>query len=544
LRAAAIEGTFQISHLAWAEKDQPTLSAPPAHRHRCPVHPLPSSSFSQIFLRASRDIFPFDNPRFRAVNVSTDQKGNLAMSDESVSARSEAQRAAARENGKKSCGPKTADGKAQSRKNALKHGMASRGVVMPEALERHYLTELELFIKDQRPQNHTEQRLVEQAAFASARHAQLMRAEVEATRLRLAAAPRNWDAARAEAVAQMAGALEPYQPGLAAALRQLRQTSHGCRVLARCYRRFITHLELGGDLDSGELDRFFRLQGRPGYGGGPGDPALIHELLRLVAAVRWRYADKYDRSTLAGRLGKSAAELDAAPPPEADARATLLEFCREKRQSLVRRARYLEKKVDVVDRGGAMDLALFDGSHEGALRSRYLVEAARATRGALSELRRMRKEARSTARDAEQKPRQFCRNEPEPPAYTPPQPPPPTNSQSPQTPPHAASWGTTAILALICLLTTPSGHSSTAKAGPFAAVRDSRCQGTGTKAKLPIARPDASIAHANGINCGQSGAAITSAVGIIPRVPPSSTALSASRCAVQHWMAQVTSPIW
>jgi hypothetical protein len=45
--------------------------------------------------------------------------------------RTEAQIAASRANGLKSRGPVTAEGKAASRRNALKHGMAGEGVVIP-----------------------------------------------------------------------------------------------------------------------------------------------------------------------------------------------------------------------------------------------------------------------------------------------------------------------------------------------------------------------------------------------------------------------------
>src|SRR3954471_19905047 len=45
---------------------------------------------------------------------------------------SPAQIAASRANGLKSRGPRTAEGKAISRRNACKHGMAGDGVVLPE----------------------------------------------------------------------------------------------------------------------------------------------------------------------------------------------------------------------------------------------------------------------------------------------------------------------------------------------------------------------------------------------------------------------------
>src|SRR5580704_6260422 len=87
-----------------------------------------------------------------------------------------------RRNAQKSTGPKTPEGKAAVRLNALKHGLRARTVVGPgeNADEFHQLcADLE---SDWQPRNRTEQALVEEMAVS---HWKLARAEEAETRLML-----------------------------------------------------------------------------------------------------------------------------------------------------------------------------------------------------------------------------------------------------------------------------------------------------------------------------------------------------------------------
>src|SRR5262245_14639768 len=83
--------------------------------------------------------------------------------------RTEIQRQAARENGAKSQGPKTDEGKAKSRENALKHGMTGEGVVKtPDLAEELQIVHHELK-REFRPETYYEECLIETAALARAR---------------------------------------------------------------------------------------------------------------------------------------------------------------------------------------------------------------------------------------------------------------------------------------------------------------------------------------------------------------------------------------
>src|SRR5689334_2508762 len=82
---------------------------------------------------------------------------------------SEKRRIANARNAQKSTGPKTAEGKAVSRANSLKHGMTGAGVVLPRALRHLADHELAALRGELRPVGQVQVRLVEAAAIASAR---------------------------------------------------------------------------------------------------------------------------------------------------------------------------------------------------------------------------------------------------------------------------------------------------------------------------------------------------------------------------------------
>src|SRR5260370_19652097 len=83
---------------------------------------------------------------------------------------SERRIAANRANALKSTGPKSAAGKARSRRNALKHGMTSRGDVLPPEDEVLFKERIDDWNNDARPVGNIERYLVAGAVIASVRH--------------------------------------------------------------------------------------------------------------------------------------------------------------------------------------------------------------------------------------------------------------------------------------------------------------------------------------------------------------------------------------
>src|SRR5271166_3391996 len=76
----------------------------------------------------------------------------------------EKQKAANRANAQKSCGPKTAAGKAKSSMNHLSWGFCSNGILMPGENPAEFRSLLDDLLDQHQPANVTEQILVEKMA--------------------------------------------------------------------------------------------------------------------------------------------------------------------------------------------------------------------------------------------------------------------------------------------------------------------------------------------------------------------------------------------
>ena len=90
---------------------------------------------------------------------------------------SDKQRRANRENAKKSTGPRTAEGKARSSKNGIKHGLLARDAVMADEDQGEYDRSFQELEENLFPKNAIEFRLVRQIADADWRLLRLTRIE-------------------------------------------------------------------------------------------------------------------------------------------------------------------------------------------------------------------------------------------------------------------------------------------------------------------------------------------------------------------------------
>ena len=133
-----------------------------------------------------------------------------------------------RRNAQKSTGPKSVEGKARSRMNALKHGLCAETVTLPTEYAQAYEDHIGAWMNDWKPPTETRRFLVERAAVAAWRLNRCVR--VESTRLsaRVHEAFHVWDTARSVDI-DLHVNLFPMRP--ANSINKLEQTQGGIQRL-------------------------------------------------------------------------------------------------------------------------------------------------------------------------------------------------------------------------------------------------------------------------------------------------------------------------
>ena len=178
---------------------------------------------------------------------------------------SPARLAANRANARKSTGPRTPEGKAASRENALKHGLTGAGEVLTAEVDEELGRRVETWQAHFRPADPVEDRMVRQIALATIRMERLADQEfalVEANRRRDLVL---WDDDRARDAEDLGRRLADDPAGV---VLELIRTSHGCDWLAARWRA----------LDEGLAD------GRCAW--NDADVALVLDLLGLTPELR------------------------------------------------------------------------------------------------------------------------------------------------------------------------------------------------------------------------------------------------------------------
>ncbi len=137
---------------------------------------------------------------------------------------SEARIEANRRNAKKSTGPRTAEGKARARMNALTHGLRAEQVVLPTEDPKEFEAHLGRWMADWKPPTETRRFLVERVAVASWRLERCVRVETGRLSDRAEGALAKWDHSRA-VVNDRAETLFAIDP--AEAIARLEQTRSG-----------------------------------------------------------------------------------------------------------------------------------------------------------------------------------------------------------------------------------------------------------------------------------------------------------------------------
>ncbi len=132
-----------------------------------------------------------------------------------------------RSNALRSTGP-APEARERTRRNALKTGLAGRGVVLPHDVEAAVAERVEQWIEALRPADHFQRWAVAQAAMESVRVEHCQRQEADQRALLAFRAELSWDEVRALDAAALAETLAR-KPALVS--RQLRTTAQGCAAL-------------------------------------------------------------------------------------------------------------------------------------------------------------------------------------------------------------------------------------------------------------------------------------------------------------------------
>ncbi len=200
-------------------------------------------------------------------------------------------------NARKSSGPKTAEGKDASRRNALTHGMAARTLVLPDEEGAVIAARIVAWTPVLLPQDEYDDWLVAEMAVSSVR-IDRCRAHESALRIRQAdRAALCWDIDR-ECEAEDLGDRLAKAPAKVAGT--LRRTKQGCAWLIARWEGLSRVLQANGDWDAPQQRLALDLLGTPKeLREGPtpidGDrPALIREQVAHLNAVKAGALDELD----------------------------------------------------------------------------------------------------------------------------------------------------------------------------------------------------------------------------------------------------------
>jgi hypothetical protein len=300
---------------------------------------------------------------------------------------SEAQLAANRRNAQKSSGPVTAEGKAISRQNGLKHGLSGEGIVVPEEDQEEIAHRVEAFMADMKPRSPGGAILIEQMAKLSVREERACQQESFAIAQRVRHAAEDFDEERFERANTLFDGLadDPRNN-----LRKLKRMPEGVDRL----------IDAWGDLRAGLCN----------------SPKPVWTAAELeLAANMTGLKSEFARGSRWGALSRGFwGDFDALSDAEGGnldeefrqewAKAMLLERIDAEIASLQAHRETLDFEMIELDRAEAGGRALFDPSREAALARRYESEARRGFYKALTEFRKVEAESLVKAEAAPTRP--------------------------------------------------------------------------------------------------------------------------------------------
>jgi hypothetical protein len=163
-----------------------------------------------------------------------------------------------RQNGKKSRGPVTEEGKARSRQNAMKHGLRAEILPLPTEAPEVIQVRADSWNDFYQPQSPAAQHLVNQCVRATLLADRVDRAHNAVLTRQIRNAEADWDLDQDDRIAAMEKMLAT-DP--AEAVRRLKQTGNGCLSLFTRWERLGEQLAKNGRWTGPERDEAIRLMG-------------------------------------------------------------------------------------------------------------------------------------------------------------------------------------------------------------------------------------------------------------------------------------------
>jgi hypothetical protein len=280
-----------------------------------------------------------------------------------------------RRNAQLSTGPITDDGKRAIRGNAVKHGLAGKGIALPKEMEAEVAARVEAFVEALKPTDDVQLGLAHSAALASTRLDHCRRQDFANLAQRQRHAIKDWDDRREAEVLEIA---KSFKDDPAAAVRALRRTAAGCDWLLLRWDLLAMQVEWRGCPYTEELvAELCRLMGfHPDDEDGPfyrlredAFTCLSAEERALIEPETLRRNVESARKYPTHRHADGRPLDDDEPPPSVVAFFTKL--VKDQMAALKDLRDQLWREVDEPDRREAPERCLVDTSKEGMNLRRY-----------------------------------------------------------------------------------------------------------------------------------------------------------------------------
>ena len=317
--------------------------------------------------------------------------------------------AANRANARKSTGPKTEQGKARSRANALKHGMTGAGIVLPEEDRERWEFRAETWAEEMGASGEMDRFLAGRAAMASIRLDRCVRQETADLQDRHSHALRHWQAERdSRAQVEAHAQLLPTDP--AAALSGLTRSVLGCDWLRGRWEDLTRAIAGRGYWDEGQVREVVALLGHRDAPTRSSDPSAARAWSAnlamsayeggAVALEEWERFFEVDNPE-GDRDDRIKSAIAMLMEPEA-AFAILSGLCDAERARLAAVRDALWDAVDGPSRQHTLDRIAIDTTDRGMLRRRYETAATSDLHRSINQVHTNRRAAeRATDADAE-----------------------------------------------------------------------------------------------------------------------------------------------